>query len=71
VLQTALDLWADDFEVFVVEDAVSSRRPAHASNALCRLRQAGVVITNTESVLFEWLRDARHEHFRAISALVK
>jgi nicotinamidase-related amidase len=71
VLQTALDLLAEDFEVFVVEDAVSSRRPAHATNALYRLRQAGVVITNTESVLFEWLRDARHEHFRAISALVK
>jgi len=35
------------------------------------MRAAGVVVTNTESVVFEWLRDASHEHFKAISALVR
>ncbi len=71
VLQTAYELLADGYAVFVVEDAVSSRNEAHHRNALRRLAQAGVVVTNTESVLFEWLRDARHEHFRQISALIK
>jgi hypothetical protein len=36
-----------------------------------RLRSAGVVVTNTESVAFEWLRDARNDHFKAVSALLR
>jgi nicotinamidase-related amidase len=71
VLQSALGLAAAGWEVFVVEDACCSRNPAHHANAMARLRQAGVIVTNTESVLFEWLRDARHERFRTISALVR
>lgn len=71
VLQTALELLAQGREVYVVEDAVVSRTEANKRNALERMRQAGVVITNYESVLFEWLRNARHEHFKAVSALLK
>lgn len=71
VLQTALELQADGYAVFVVEDAVCSRSTMNHRNALERLRAAGVVVTNTESVVFEWLRDARHEHFKQISGLVK
>jgi nicotinamidase-related amidase len=71
VLQTALGLHSDGFEIYVVEDATCSRSPANRQNALQRLRQAGVVVTNTESVVFEWLKDSRHEHFRAISALLR
>jgi len=32
---------------------------------------AGVTVTNTESVVFEWLRDARHVHFKSLSALLR
>lgn len=71
VLQSALELRASGREVFVVEDACCSRNPANHANAMHRLRSAGVVVTNTESVLFEWLRDARHAQFKAISALVR
>ncbi|HDP88546.1 MAG TPA: isochorismatase family protein [Thioalkalivibrio sp.] len=71
VLQTALDLHVRGFEVFVVEDATCSRNPAHHANAMQRLRQAGVTVTNMESVLFEWMRDASHPHFKVISQLVK
>jgi hypothetical protein len=38
---------------------------------MARLRQAGAIVTNTESVLFEWLRDAGHPQFKAVSALIK
>jgi hypothetical protein len=38
---------------------------------MARLRQGGVVVTNTESVLFEWLEDASHPQFKAVSALLK
>ncbi|MFW5427315.1 MAG: isochorismatase family protein, partial [Methylophagaceae bacterium] len=70
VLQTALALLAQGFEVFVVEDAICSRTQQNQDNALQRLRQAGVIITNTESVLFEWLSDAKHPKFRTLSKLI-
>jgi nicotinamidase-related amidase len=71
VLQTAMDLASRGFEVYVVEDAVCSRNPRHRDNALARLRQAGVWVTNTESVLFEWLRDSSHPQFKAVSKLIR
>ncbi len=70
VLQTALELNDADYRVFVAEDAVCSRAEANHHNALARLRQAGVSVSNTESVLFELLRDASHAHFKLISALI-
>ncbi len=71
VLQTALDLLARGKQVFVVEDAVISRNPEHKQNALQRLRQAGCIVTNTESVVFEWLRIAEGDAFKSISKLVR
>ncbi len=71
ILQTALALRAQGREVFVVEDAVCARSAFNHRNAMDRLRQAGVVVTNVESVMFEWVADANHEHFRALSTLVK
>lgn len=70
VLQTAAEL-IKDYAVFVVADAVCSRKPEHREQALRRLDRLGAVITNTESVLFEWLGDARHKQFKTLSALIK
>ena len=71
VLQTALELRARGLEIFVVEDAVCSRSDTNRHNALARLRQAGIVVSNTESVLFEWLRDAADPQFKTLSALIR
>lgn len=71
VLQTALELQASGKQVYVVEDAVCSRRKQHHQNALKRLAQQGVIITNHESVMFEWLRDAKHESFKSLSKLIR
>lgn len=71
VLQTALQLQESGRQVFVVEDAVLSRRDANKQNALARLRQAGVIVTNTESVVFEWLKVAEGDAFKQISKLVR
>jgi nicotinamidase-related amidase len=71
VLQTALELAASGREVFVAVDAVCSRTEVNRANALERMRSAGVVLTNVESVLFEWLRDSTHEQFRALSKLIR
>ena len=71
VLQTAVELKNAGLDVFVVIDAVSSRQRENYENAIQRLQQAGVITCNTESVIFEWLRDARHEYFKTIATMIK
>lgn len=71
VLQTAIHLLDDGYSVFVVTDAVCSRQRENYENAITRLQQSGVITCNTESVMFEWLRDAKHEHFKSVTALIK
>lgn len=71
VLQTALLLDRAGFQVFVVEDGVCSRQVSHKNNALQRMRQAGLTMSNFESVIFEWLGNSRHPDFRSILSLVR
>jgi nicotinamidase-related amidase len=71
VLQTALDLLEDEFEVWVVTDACSSRTERNRDAAYDRLAGAGAELVTTEMVLFEWLRTAEHPLFRDIQSLIK
>ena len=71
VLQTALDLLADGFEVFVLTDGVSSRDFADRSAAFRRMEAAGCVLATSEMALFEMLGGADSKGFKAVSALVK
>lgn len=71
ILQTALQLQDMGRQVFVVEDAVLSRNSANHANAMARLRQAGVIVSNTESVVFEWLKVAQGDTFKQISRLLR
>lgn len=71
ILQTAIDLLNRGYRVIVVSEAVCSRHRESYETALQRMRQAGAVIANSESVVFEWLRDARDEHFKALQSLLK
>ena len=66
VLQTAQDLAATGAEVFVVEDAVCSRRLENYQNALERVRANRIHVVSAESVVFEWMGDSRHPHFKTI-----
>ena len=71
MLQTALDLLEDDFEVWVVTDACSSRTERNRDAAFDRLAGAGVELVTTEMVAFEWIRTAEHPEFKAMQALIK
>jgi len=71
VTQTALELQNDNYQVFISEDAVCSRTKHNYKNALQRMRQADCVISNSESICFEWLRDSKHSQFKKISSLIK
>ena len=59
------------FPVFVVADAVSSRKPESAALAIERMRAGGVTVVTTEMVLFEWLGRAGTAEFKELSALIK
>jgi nicotinamidase-related amidase len=71
VVQTVLGLLRAGDQVHVCWDAVSSRAPGYAERALDRMAQAGAVITNHESVGFEWAREKNHPRFREMSDLLK
>jgi nicotinamidase-related amidase len=71
VLQTALDLLAAGFWVHVVKDGVMSRRRENWQGGLELMREAGAVVTTTETVLFQLQETAAAETFRQISKLVK
>ena len=71
LLQTALDLLEDEFEVWVVTDACSSRTERNRDAAFDRLAGAGVELVTTEMVAFEWLRTAEHPDFREVQSLIK
>lgn len=71
LMQTSLDLLEDEFDVWVVTDACSSRTERNRDAAFDRLAGAGAELVTTEMVAFEWLRTAEHEHFKAVLDLVK
>ncbi len=71
LLQTALDLLEDEFEVWVVTDACSSRTERNRDAAFDRLAGAGAELVTTEMVGFEWLRSAEHPAFKEFQALIR
>jgi nicotinamidase-related amidase len=71
VYQTAMDLLASGYEVYVVVDAVSSRDPANKALALRRMETDGVKLTGTEMLLFELLGDAKAPQFKSVLNIVK
>ena len=71
LLQTALHLLEDEFEVWVVTDACSSRTERNRDAAFDRLASAGAELVTTDMVAFEWLRSAEAPQFKAVHALIK
>lgn len=71
LLQTALHLLEDEFEVWVVTDACGSRTERNRDAAFDRLAGAGAELVTTEMVAFEWLRSAENPQFKAVHSLIK
>lgn len=66
VQQTVLDLLTIGRQVFVVDEAVGSRRPRDKELALQRMQQNGAEIVSREMVAFEWLEQANTPVFRDV-----
>lgn len=71
VQQTALDLMAAGFRVYVAADAIGARGALDHEIALRRMDSSGATLTTTEAALFEWCRDADRPEFKRISELIK
>ncbi len=71
VMQTVLGLIDAGRQVYLVRDAVGSRRAESKETAIRRMERHGTDIVTTEMVLFEWLGSAGHPRFREVLALVK
>jgi nicotinamidase-related amidase len=71
VLQTCLDLIKSGFQVHLVADAVASRVNENRDITIDLLRQAGVVVSSTEIVIFQWATRANTETFQKILPVVK
>jgi nicotinamidase-related amidase len=71
VMQTVIELLRARYAVHLCWEAVSGRGEEYRRHALERMQQAGAVITNHESVGFEWARTKDHEGFRAMNRLLR
>jgi len=71
IKQTALDLMADGWRVYVAIDAVGSRYDLDHQTALRRMESSGAVLTTTEAALFEWCQAAGTPEFKQISRIVR
>ncbi len=71
VAQTATMLRGSGYEVFLVADAISSRRTDSVTLAFERLKPQGIWIVNVEQVLFECLGEAGTPAFRELSKLIR
>jgi nicotinamidase-related amidase len=70
IAQTVLDLLTAGLHVFLPVDALASRFAIDHETALRRLEQSGAVPTTAEAIAFEWVADASHQQFKAMSRLV-
>lgn len=71
VLQTVRDLLGLGYQVFVARDAVCSRSKDNYRNALSLMAAMGAVITNTETVFFDLMKEAGTPQFKELSQLIK
>ena len=71
VNQTTHDLLARGLQVHLLTDCITARTAANKQIALARMQQGGAVLSSVEMALFELMRDARHEQFKAIQKLIK
>jgi nicotinamidase-related amidase len=71
VMATVVELLGSGNQVHLCWECVSGRGEEYRRHALERMAAAGAVITNHESVAFEWMRDKNHPQFKSVSNLLK
>lgn len=71
VNQTVHDLLAEGYTVHLLTDCVSSRNLPDRRAATRKMQMSGAIFSTVEMALFELMRDAKHEQFKAIQRLIR
>jgi nicotinamidase-related amidase len=71
VNQTTHDLLARGYQAHLLTDCITARSAQNKQVALAKMQQSGAIPSCIEMALFELMRDARHEQFKAIQKLIK
>ncbi len=71
ILQTAIEALDRGMRVYVVADAVGSMDPEDHRRALDRLGQLGAVVTTSQSLIYEMMRDAGDPRFKDLLEMIK
>ncbi len=71
VLQTTAQLLQQGYEVHVMADAVCSRRKLDWKTGLRWMEKKGAMISTTEIIAFQLLKEAGTEEFKRLSKLLK
>ncbi|HZK43560.1 MAG TPA: hydrolase [Syntrophomonadaceae bacterium] len=71
VFQTVRDLIGLGYNVHLAKDAVCSRTDENKNSGIELMKDVGAVISNTETIVFDLLKEAGTPEFKAISPLLK
>lgn len=71
VNQTVHDLLERHYRVHLMLDCITSRSAQNRQIGIEKMQKSGALPSSTELALFELLRDAKHEQFKAIQKLIK
>ena len=71
VNQTTHDLLARGYQVHLLTDCITARAEQNKQTGLAKMQRSGALPSSIEMSLFELLRDARHEQFKAVQKLIK
>jgi nicotinamidase-related amidase len=71
VNQTTHDLLDRGYRVHLLTDCITARAEHNKQAAFAKMQMSGALPSTIEMALFELMRDARHEQFKAIQKLIK
>ena len=71
VTQTALSAQDNGFNVYLMADAISSRKKSDYDISLRRLETEGVKLASTEMIIFQMIKDSKDRNFKELSGIVK
>lgn len=71
VSQTTHDLIANGYQVHLLSDCITARTQHNKKVGIEKMVRSGAILSSIEMALFELMRDAKHEQFKAIQKLIK
>lgn len=71
VTQTVLSALEKGFNVYLIADAISSRKKSDYEIAIKRMIHEGAKLASTEMIIFQMIKDSKDEEFKELSNIIK